>query len=170
VTWVAGRISLGAAALAAAVLATTAGCDRDAGTARELALATESARRLVGVWSLRLTRDGGAGDSLEGTVAIVESHAVLEAPPLPRALHVGTYDADLDRWGLGASSAGHGIVGRTWDDSVALVLGPEGRDRAIRLRGVWEGDSVVGRWQAAPRSGAGAVGRFSLVRRARSGP
>jgi hypothetical protein len=122
-------------------------CGRSKDPERELA--SPGAERLVGIWTLRLTRTKGIGlrrasaqaETLPGTVALIESRTAIGSATVVRALHVGSFDADLGRWGLPrfASGAERAVIGRTWGDSVELVLGPDGSDRVMRLRGEWGG-------------------------------
>lgn len=157
---------------------TGAACGRskDPERERERELASPAAERLVGIWTLRLTQtadmgrrpDASQAETLQGTVALIESRTIVGSATVERALHVGSFDADLWRWGLPgfASRAERGVVGRTWGDSVELVLGQDGSDRVMRLRGTWAADSVLGSWEVTPRAVAGAIGRFVLARAA----
>jgi len=151
-----------------------AACGRANDAGRERELASPAAERLVGIWTLRLTRRDEAGrgssqaETVQGTVALIEARTHVGAAAMVGALHVGSFDADLRRWGLppSSTSAERAVVGRTWGDSVALVLGRDGSDLALQLRGAWSGDSVLGSWELAPRAAAGSVGRFTLARAA----
>ena len=113
-------------------------------------------------------RASSHAETLQGTVALIESRTTVGSATVMRALHVGSFDVDLERWGLPrlASTAERAVIGRTWGDSVELVLGQDGSDRVMRLRGAWAGDSVLGSWALTPRAAAGAIGRFVLVRAA----
>jgi hypothetical protein len=79
---------------------------------------------------------------------------------------LGTYNVDFAPLGLGAAAyAGFpGVVGRIQGDSVDLRLASESK-LPIELRGVFAGDSVVGRWDAHSRAGRGGMGDFVLCRR-----
>jgi hypothetical protein len=151
-------------------------CGRAKDPDRERELASSAAERLVGIWTLRLTQTEAMGvgrgssqaEPVQGTVALIESRATIGSATVAKAMHVGSFDADLWRWGIprSASGAGRAVIGRTWGDSVELVLGPDGSDRVMRLRGAWRNDSVLGSWEVAPRAAAGAIGRFTLARAA----
>ncbi len=153
---------------------TGAACGRSKEPERERDLASQAARRLVGIWTLRLTRTEDMGlkrassqaESLQGTVALIESRTTIKSSAVGRALHVGSFDLDLGCWGFSRSASGaeRAVVGRTWQDSVELVLGPDGSDRVMRLRGAWVEDSVLGSWQVTPRAAVAAMGSFTLAR------
>ena len=155
---------------------TGAACGRSKDPERERELASPAAERLVGIWTLHLTQTADMGwrrrapqaETLQGTVALIESRTTIGSATVVRALHVGSFDADLGRWGLPrfASGAERAVIGRTWGDSVELVLGQDGSDRVMRLRGAWADDSVLGSWEVTPRAAPGAIGRFVLARAA----
>ena len=134
-------------------------------------LAASKAPRLVGLWDIRMVPDRQAGDpvpppSASGEIALTlneerQASPVLGASPMV----VGTYNIDLAPLGLSGTYAGFpGVVGRTSGDSVDLRLAAESK-LPIELRGRFDADSIVGRWDAHSRAGRGGMGDFVLRRR-----
>jgi hypothetical protein len=123
---------------------------------------------------VRLQSEAVGADSLpppeaQGEVALTLNGQRVQAsgfdgPPML----VGTYDIDLAPLGLGAGAdadaGGPGVGVRLRGDSAYLQLALDSK-RPIELRGVLRGDSIVGRWTAYMRAGAGGAGNFVLRRR-----
>jgi hypothetical protein len=147
--------------------AAAAGCDREAPAAENRDLGS----RVAGSWTVRLTvdrlpflaaRTTAREQSLVGTFAFVPS-----TDPADRsAAAYGVYDVDFARLGLaqrrGAPAA---TVLAVQQDSVEIRLDPMNDETVIVLRGLVQGDSVLGTWTVSvPRVTQGG-GRFVMVRR-----
>ncbi len=150
-----------------ALLIAGAGCR--VGTAGVGNLDTPAARRLVGVWTLQLVRRperfapaGARPDTLDGPVAIIPNRsdpgASWNAHPMTAA---GAFDLALDRWGHPGGA--HELMGRTYGDSVEILLDPRAGSAATWLAGVWRGDRVTGEWVSDRGRGASDAGAFTLV-------
>ena len=176
--------------LGTALIAGLLAC-RQRDDARERALEEPPARRLVGAWDARFRADqppdseraggrGGRSGEAQGTIALVEDGQATSCPDLPLALHAGTYDVDFRPLGFEVRDPGEPptaaattrttLDGARSDDSVIVVLAPQssGRagTRAVVLRGRFDGDSIIGRWQAGGIAPFGTHGTF-VLRRAR---
>ncbi len=134
-------------------------------------LAAPAVARLEGVWSLDLTlagvTDSGRPRHADGVVSLVlnrQRQTTSLFGALPEAY--GSWDFPFDR--LGPSVAPYPGPPEVWasvrGDSVLVRLSPRVED-AIVLAGVWQGDSITGRWFASERAGPNALGDFVLHRR-----
>jgi hypothetical protein len=145
------------------------GCRTDMGSWRRT-LAAEKAERLVGLWEVRLQREGddrSQPSESRGSIGLTLNEEHLPAPGFDAPPMVfGSYDIDFARVGLHAGTSGGvpGVVGMIRGDSVDLQLAPDA-ELPIELRGVLTGDTVVGRWAAHRRAGIDAIGEFVLRRR-----
>jgi hypothetical protein len=128
-------------------------------------------RRLAGEWVAKFALDRSPGDTskgraVDGSMQLTLNHERLTVsgwgkPPVA----FGTYDIPFDRLGVGdgASSGVPAIAVGVVRDSVILQLDP-GSSLPILLRGLFQHDSVVGRWSAYQRAGPGGIGSFVLHR------
>lgn len=149
-----------------------AACHEDMG-AWQQRLATSAVAKLGGTWSIELRTDADAGRQqaapvrVTGVMALVLNRQRVRTSMFASSpVAFGTYDIALDALGVATGdAAGTPDVWVEWrDDSVALQLSPRSK-WPIALVGVWQGDSLVGRWRADPRAGPGNAGDFVLRRR-----
>jgi hypothetical protein len=170
------------AALAAAVM--LAAC-ADAGE-RERLLASPAARRLVGTWDATFTNDPRASvgvvstaTSVQGTMAFtLDHHGPASVDELRDITHEGSYDLDFSPFGwttrssdapavaIARVAAGDARASKHGDarDSLFVVLSPGTERFAVRMVGVFAGDSASGMWSARAYSAGGGAGRFVMRR------
>ncbi len=146
-------------ALAVALLGVF-GCRDDQ---RAWAARLEAARPLAGAWHVQMSAepvDGMATRRAFGELALTLNEEHLGTPDL-----FGAYDLSFAPLGftLSPSTGVPSIEVVAAGDSITLVLAP-GSQFPITMRGVRQGDSILGRWSAHQRAGSDALGTFALTR------
>lgn len=127
-----------------------------------------------GLWTLEVIEESpfrpehrSPPRSVSGEVALLRNASLDRVEGLSGApTHSGTYAAQFRPFGFELPREGEtpALVARISAlDSVALVLQPE-REDPVRMRGVYAGDSIAGRWTYYRHRGAGGSGRFVMRR------
>jgi hypothetical protein len=109
---------------------------------------------------------------VQGELALVPNHWVGGSDAIAEPTHVGAFDADFSAFGIEPRNAGAvpgalARVARAADgqDSVLILLAPDGAEGTLRFAGVWSGDSIVGRWMVdRDRSSRTGSGTFVMTR------
>ena len=177
--------------IAACCLSLAMGCGHDRDD-RAAALATPSARRLVGVWDAvfwldrQYTLMPSVPDTspVSGTIVLDEdTHGTVSAEELESPTHVGVYDIDFSRFGFSTREGGSlpGAIARVGEigipqrvarppqpatDSLFIVLSPGTPVFTVRMNGRIMGDSASGAWVASTYRSAGGSGHFVMRRAA----
>jgi hypothetical protein len=161
--------------------------DADAGQRARL-LDSPVARRLVGTWDVTFTNDPHAAVSLASTATSVQGtmafttdhHGPASVDELSDITHEGSYDLDFTPFGwttrssdapavaIARVSTGSALAPAQTEvrDSLFVVLSPGTERFAVRMAGVFAGDSASGVWNARAYSAGGGAGRFVMRRHA----
>lgn len=150
--------------IAVVALATIcSGCQPDGAVWLARINAPETAR-VGGVWQFRMSAEGGTAP-VTGSLALLvnrEEHPTLWNPSPPTL--TGTYTIAMARLDLPTESAPFEATGSASKDSVELVLNPDRSGSEVWLTGVWQSDSITGRWMTRGRSGPTRSGSFVMRR------